>query len=432
MSVMTATFKRPAYSGPVVAKRGRGIARIGVVAVAAIVVAEGAVWLMRPRAEAIAPASVAERSYFSAAELSRASDYREAQRLIGFGALAVEGGVLLVLALWRPAPLRRAFDAASRRPILGAAAVGAGISLTLAVAGLPLGAVANERARDVGLSTQAMGPWLGDQARSIAIGMTLGALAAAAAMAMLRRLGRRFWLGGMVLVIGAAAAFTWLAPVLLAPVFNRFEPLPPGRVRSEVLALGRRAGVKIGQVYRVDASRRSTAINAYVDGLGSTKRVVLYDNTIRELSPAELRSVVSHELGHVKGDDIGRGLLFVALIAPLGMLFVQLSTEALARRRGDDLRTPAAIPALALSVAVAAFVLGVPGNQLSRKVEARADAFALETIRDPGAFVDLQRRLAVSNVADPEPPAVTQFLFGTHPTTMERIGAAVAYGRSIR
>ncbi len=406
--------------------------RIGVVAVAAIVVAEGAVWLMHPRAESIAPASVSERSYFSAADLRRASDYRDTQRLIGFGALAVEGGVLLVLALWRPASLRHALDAAARRPILGAAAVGAGVSLTLAIAGLPLGAFANERARDAGLSTQEIGPWLGDQVRAIAIGMALGALAAAAAMAMLRRLGRRFWLGGTALVIGAAAAFTWLAPVVLAPVFNRFEPLPPGRVRSEVLALGRRAGVKIGQVYRVDASRRSTAINAYVDGLGSTKRVVLYDNTIRELSPAELRSVVAHELGHVKGNDIGRGLLFVALIAPLGMLFVQLFTEALARRRGDDLRTPAAIPALALSVAVAAFVLGVPGNQLSRKVEARADAFALETTHDPGAFVDLQRRLAVSNLADPEPPAVTQFLFGTHPTTMERIGAAVAYGRSIR
>ncbi len=375
---------------------------------------------------------MAERSYFSAAELRRASDYRDAQRLIGLGALAVEGGVLVLLALWRPAPLRRALDAASRRPILGAAAVGAGISLTLALAGLPLGALANERARDAGLSTQAVGPWLGDQARAIAIGMALGALGGAVAMVMLRRLGRRFWLGGAVLVVGAAAAFTWLAPVVLAPVFNRFEPLPPGRVRSEVLALGRRAGVRIGQVYRVDASRRSTAINAYVDGLGSTKRVVLYDNTIRELSPAELRSVVAHELGHVKADDIGRGLLFVALIAPLGMLFVQLCTEALARRRGDDLRTPAAIPALALSVAVAAFVLGVPGNQLSRKVEARADAFALETTHDPGAFVDLQRRLAVSNLADPSPPAVTQFLFGTHPTTMERIGAAVAYGRSIR
>jgi STE24 endopeptidase len=339
---------------------------------------------------------------------------------------------LVILALWRPPPLRRALQAASRRPVLGGAAVGAGIFLTLAVAGLPLGAIANERARDFGLSTQAFGSWVGDWSRAAAIGAGLAALGGAAAVVLLRRLGGRFWIGGTVLVVGVAAVFTWLAPVLLAPVFNRFEPLPPGRVRSEVLDLGRRAEVKIGQVYRVDASRRSTAINAYVDGLGSTKRVVLYDNTIRELSPAELSSVIAHELGHVKGDDISRGLFFVLLVAPLGVLFAQLATEALARRSGDDPRSPAALPALALSVALAAFVLGVPGNRLSRAIEARADTFALELTHDPRAFIDLQHRLAVANLSDPEPPGALQAVFGTHPTTMERIGSAVAYERSIR
>jgi Zn-dependent protease with chaperone function len=406
--------------------------RIGLVAVAAILVAEGAVWLARPRAEEIRPAAVSEQPYFSEAELQRALDFRDTQRLIGLGVLALEGGALVVLALWRPAPLRRALRRASRRPILGGAAVGAGISLSLAVTGLPLGAIANERAHDFGLSTQALGPWLGDWARAAAIGAALAALGGAMAVGLLRRLGRRFWIGGTVLVVGAAAVFTWLAPVVLAPVFNRFEPLPPGSVRSEVLGLGRRAGVKIGEVYRVDASRRSTAINAYVDGLGSTKRVVLYDNTIRELSPAALRSVIAHELGHVEGNDIPRGLLFVLLVAPLGVLFAQLATGSLARRSGDDPRSPAALPALALSVALAAFVLGVPGNRLSRAIEARADAFALELTRDPRAFIDLQQHLAIANLSDPEPPAALQAVFGTHPTTMERIGSAVAYERSIR
>lgn len=414
------------------AKPNRSFIRIGVVAVAAIVVAEGAVWLTRPRAEAIRPAAVSERAYFSETELQRASDFRDIQRLIGLGALVVEGGVLVALALWRPAPLRRALDAASHHPILGGAAVGAGISLTLAVTGLPLGAIANERALDFGLSTQTLGSWLGDRARVAAIGVALAALGGAAAVALLRRLGKRFWIGGTLLVIGAAAVFTWLAPVVLAPVFNRFEPLPPGRVRSEVLELGRRAGVKIGEVYRVDASRRSTAINAYVDGLGSTKRVVLYDNTIRELSPAELRSVIAHELAHVEENDIPRGLLFVALVAPLGVLFVQLSAGALARRSGDDPRSPAALPALALSVALTGFAFGVSGNRLSRAIEARADSFALELTRDPRAFIDLQQRLAVTNLSDPEPPAALHAVFGTHPTTMERIGTAVGYERSIR
>jgi len=248
-------------------------------------------------------------------------------------------------------------------------------------------------------------------------------------MGLIRRLGRRFWIGGAVLVVGYAVVFSWLAPVVLAPVFNKFEPLPEGKTRSEVLALGREAGVDIGQVYRVDASRRSTAINAYVNGLGSTKRVVIYDNALRELDRAELRSVVAHELGHVKGDDIWRGILFVALIAPLGVLFVQSFGEAVVRRRGEDPRTPAALPALALSVTLASFVLAIPGAQLSRQVEARADSFALGLTHDPRSLIDLQRKAALTNVADPDPPAVLQFLFGSHPSTIERIGAAVAYRR---
>ena len=112
------------------------------------------------------------------------------------------------------------------------------------------------------------------------------------------------------------------------------------------------------------------------------------------------------------------------------MLFAQLSAQALTRRTGDDIHTPTGVPALALSLAAAALLLGVPGNQLSRAIESRADTFALELTRDPAAQIELQRRLAVTNVGDPSPPAVLHFLFGTHPTTMERIGSAVSYSTS--
>jgi Zn-dependent protease with chaperone function len=406
--------------------------RIGAVAVAAVIAAELAVWLMRPRGETLHPAPVSEHAYFSQAQLDRASDFRDGQRLLAIGTLAAEGAVLVVLAVWRPALFRSGLRRASQRPLLGAAAIGAGISLTLTVAALPFGIAAHERARDVGLSTQGIGPWLGDAGKSAAIGALLTAAGAALAVAMLRRLGRHWWIGGSAAVVFLAVVFSWLAPVLLAPVFNRFEELPPGKTRSDVLRLGERAGVKIGQVYRVDASRRSTAINAYVDGLGPTKRVVIYDNTLRELRPPELRSVLAHELGHVKGDDIWRGIAWVALVAPLGVLFVQFAGGALARRSGDEPHSPAALPALALSIALAAFVLGAVSNQLSRRVEARADTFALELTNDPRAFIGLQRELALTNVADPEPPAALQWLFGTHPDTMQRIGAAVELERQGR
>ncbi len=406
--------------------------KIGAVAVAAVIVAEAAVWVMRPRGEIIDPAPVSEHAYFSQAQLDRANDFRDGQRLLALGTLAVEGAVLVVLAIWRPAPMRRLLGRASRRPLLGAAAVGAGISLTLAIVGVPFGIAAHDRARDVGLSTQGLGSWLSDAGKSAAIGAVLAAAGAAIAVAMLRRLGRYWWIGGSVAVVFFAVVFSWLGPVLLEPLFNKFEELPPGHTRSQVLRLGEQAGVKIGHVYRVDASRRSTAINAYVDGLGSSKRVVVFDNTLRDLPPAQLRSVLAHELGHVKGNDIVRGIVWVALVAPLGVLFIQLATRALAQRSDDDPRSPAALPALALSMAVALFVLGIVSSQLSRRVEARADSFALELTKDPKALIGVQKELALTNVAEPEPPAALQLLFGTHPDTMQRIGAAVAFERQQR
>ena len=101
--------------------------------------------------------------------------------------------------------------------------------------------------------------------------------------------------------------FTFLGPVILDPIFNTFTPLPEGSTRDDVLALARRAGVDVGEVYEVDASRRTTAANAYVNGIGRTKRVVLYDTLLTEFTPAETRLVIAHELGHVHFRDVPQG-----------------------------------------------------------------------------------------------------------------------------
>jgi STE24 endopeptidase len=106
--------------------------------------------------------------------------------------------------------------------------------------------------------------------------------------------------------------------------------LPEGRTRADVLALAREAKVDVGQVYEVDASRRTTASNAYVTGLGRTKRVVLYDNLLKDFSRDEVRLVVAHELGHVHYRDVPRGLLYVAVVAPGALFAASLLTRRLA------------------------------------------------------------------------------------------------------
>jgi Zn-dependent protease with chaperone function len=408
-------------------------ARIGGAAVAMVLVAEAAVWLLGPRDEPPEPVPVAADDYFGQRAIERATDYRDGQRWLMYAGLAIEGALLLTLAIGRPAPVRRALARLSSRPLLGAAAAGGGVSLLVTAATLPTGLIAHERAVDVGISTQSLGSWLWDVARSAAIGAAITAAGALFLMALVRRFPRGWWVPGSVAVAGLAVVFVWIAPVVLAPIFNRFTPLGErSRARAEVLQLGRRAGVQIGNVYRVDASRRVRSLNAYVDGIGSTKRVVLYDNLLTEAERPVLRAVVAHELGHVAHDDIPRGIAFIAIVAPLGLVFSRELGGALVRRAGVDPGAPAAVPAYLLAIGLAALILNVPGNQLSREVEASADQFSLELTHDPRGMIELQRELALTNVADPDPPAVPSFLFATHPSTVERIGAALAYEREHR
>jgi STE24 endopeptidase len=405
-------------------------ARIGGAAVAMIVVAELAVWLLSPGDEPPDPVPVSETDYFSSAELQRAQDFRDGQTWLFFGSLAIEAAVLIAFAYGRPETTRRVLDRLADKPLRGAALAGGTIAVATAVATLPVGIWSHERAVDVGLSTQSLDAWFEDVGKSTAIGAVLTAAGAALLFAVVRRFPNRWWIPGTVVVVAVATLVTWVGPVLLAPVFNRFEPLPEfSNARREVLELADRAGVEIGQVYRIDASRRSTALNAYVDGIGSSKRVVLYDTLLDSAKRPELRSIVAHELGHVAHDDIRRGLIFVALVAPFGLLFSREVALAIARRTGADPRLPAAVPAYVLALTLAAFVLNIAGNQLSRKIETSADEFALQLTNDPQALVDVQVALARTNISDPDPPDLLHAVFGTHPTTVERIGSALGYAQ---
>ena len=383
---------------------------------------------LRPRNGLIEPAPVEPREYFSGEEIDRARAYQRPQRALGLASMALDGAALTLLALAPPRPVRRGLERAGRRPIAGAAALGAGMSLGFGVLGLPLGAVRHRRAVKAGISVQTWPAWASDLAKASAIGTVLNAGALAGAMALLRRFPRAWWAPAAGGATALSAGFILLSPVLLDPVFNKFEPLPEGDLRREVLELARKAGVKVGEVYRVDASRRTTAANAYVTGLGRTKRVVLFDTLLNDFPAGEVRSVVAHELSHVRHRDVQRLLAWLAIAAPGGMYLAERLTDLLAGERDEP--TPDVLPAFVLAVGLVSFLGGLAGNALSRRVEQRADTFALELTRDPESFIELEKRLAVKALADPRPPRLLQKLLGTHPDAVERIGYAVAYARS--
>ena len=390
--------------------------RLPVSIVAALVVAEAAVLIMRPRGGSDL-VDAEPQTYFSAAFIERAEDFRSGQ-LVLFGVrMALEIGLLVYVVARPPERLKGPF----RRPVLAGAATAVALSVAVTVLTLPVSAISRERRKDVGLVTQDWIGWLGDVAKGVAIEAVIVGAGGAVLVFAMRRFGRNWWAPAAAVAVAFGVLMTYASPILIEPLFNTFKPLPAGELRSDVLELADEAGVKVGEVYEMDASRRTTAANAYVAGLGSTKRVVLYDTLLRDFSEDEVRLVVAHELGHVHYDDVPRGLLYLAIVAPFGMFAVARLSERLAPAGG-----PAAVPAVALSLALLVPAITTISNQLSRAVEARADRFSIELTDAPDALIGFQQRIAVKNVSDPDPPAWVSFLLGTHPTAMERIGQALA------
>jgi STE24 endopeptidase len=389
----------------------------------AFAAAEGGVRLLSPREQPIEPAKIDLHSFFSDAEIERGARFARPQIAIGMTRAAVELGALALAVRRPPKWVSRRF----KRPAVGGALTGAGLAVGLSLSTLPFGALARKRGIKVGLVTQSWRGWAADLAKGGAIEAGLAGGAGGAAVAVIRRYPRSWWLAasvGSVVFGGAVAA---LAPVVLDPVFNDFTPLPEGQTRSDVLDLARAAGVKVGEVYSVDASRRTPAANAYVAGLGPTKRVVLFDTLLDRYSRDEIRVVVAHELAHVRNRDVVRGVLYAAIVAPA----VALAVQRLSWELSPERETAAALPALALAAVAVGAPTGLIGNRLSRAIERRSDAYSLALTDAPEAFISFERAIAVQNVADLEPPRWLTSLLASHPPTAERIGSAVTFaGRS--
>jgi STE24 endopeptidase len=307
--------------------------------------------------------------------------------------------------------------------VLGTAAltvIGVLVTLPLSV----YGEVVRHR---YGLSTRSWPLFARDVAVSTAIDIGLTALGLLVLVGLARRVPRFWW----AWAAGAAAALvvvgSFLYPVVIEPAFNRFEPLPAGELRTQILDLAERNGTPVQDVLVSDASRRTTGLNAYVSGFGSTRRVVLYDTVLTALPDDEIESIVAHELGHVSNDDVLTGTLIGALGAAAGVALLGwlLSWTPLLRRAGADGPGDGRVVPLALLLIAVGTLLSTPvQNLVSRHIEARADVHALDLARDPGAFVAMQQRLAETNLAEPDPPAVWQWFFGSHPTTAERVAMA--------
>jgi STE24 endopeptidase len=274
------------------------------------------------------------------------------------------------------------------------------------------------------LSTQTPANWLGDELKELLLGVVITGLLLVPLYAVIRATDL-WWFFGWLIFSGFTLAFGFLWPVVIAPLFNKFTPLEDERLAARIHEVAERADLDISGVQVADASKRSRATNAYVAGLGRTRRVVLFD-TILEWPPELIEQVVAHELGHWKHAHLRRKV--PVLVAAQLVMFV--ATWAITRWEPvldwagvDSMRDPASLPLFLLVFPASLLLTGLGTAWLSRADERQADIHALEVLGEPEGLIAVFRRLADDNKADVDPSLVRR-LQAAHPPLAERMAMA--------
>ncbi|HEY7142004.1 MAG TPA: M48 family metallopeptidase [Methylomirabilota bacterium] len=360
---------------------------------------------------------------------ARARRYHRRQFALTLVDLAV-GAALLAWWSWSGAAARLAAGLGSRLP--SPALVVAGMALALgasqALLTFPLDVMAGFLLpRRVGLLAQGFGSWLGDRAKTLAIGGALGLLSVEVVYGLLRWSPGWWWLwGGAVLTVGLVLLAA-VVPVWLVPLFYRLTPLEDPALRARILALADRMGVRAAEVSVADFSRKGRAANAAVVGLGRTRRILVSDTLLRKFPVEEVEVVLAHELGHHARRHVAKGLAVQS-----GLIVGTLWAVDRALRAGTGTlhlsgpADPAGLPFLALIVAALGLVATPVVAAWSRRLEREADRVALDVSGAPDAFVAAMERLGQLNLAERRPGRLRELLFATHPSLEARIATGRA------
>jgi len=358
---------------------------------------------------------------FTPAQIARETAYHDQIRPWGLGDLFA-GLAAAALLGFTPIGARFVDRLRKRRWIVQVLVATVGMTAVMTLVSLPFAAREEVILRRFGLSTQNWTSWWSDVGRGYAVGLVFTLAVLLVVTALARRFPRHWWMAAAgvaaALVIGGSFAY----PIVVEPLFNNFKSLPAGPLRTQILAMAARDHQPLHDVLVADASRRTTAENAYVSGFGASRRLVLDDTLLAKDTPQEVLVVTAHELGHAKNDDVLTGTVEGALAVAAGMCALFLAF-------GDRVARARSVPLLLATYAIAAFVVSPLTNLISRHVEARADAHALELTRDPTTFIEAQRDLAISGLDDLRPSSVLYVLFFNHPSTPERIAMALDWER---
>ncbi len=284
------------------------------------------------------------------------------------------------------------------------------------------------REHQYGFATQSFLPWFREQFIGLGIAIVGGTILLIVLYAVFRRAPRTWWIWGTVVAVVFMFVTAFIAPVFIEPLFNTYKPLTNPEIRDPILAMARANQIPVKQVFEVDASRQTTRVSANVAGVLGTTRIALNDNLLRQCTLPEIREVMAHEMGHYVLNHGAKLLTYFGIFVLIGFALTRTLFDAAVRRRGGrwgvrGIADPAGLPLLVLILSALVFVATPFLNTVVRVTEREADAFGINTSREPDGMAKVALKLGAYRKLDPTP--LEEFIFFDHPSGRARIRMAM-------
>jgi STE24 endopeptidase len=281
------------------------------------------------------------------------------------------------------------------------------------------------------LSNQKPRNWLWDEAKGFLVGLVFAAIIAELLYFIIRQSPQHWWLIAWAAFLGLFILIAQLAPVVLFPIFYKFEPLQDDDLKARLVRLSERAGTRVRGVYRWRLSEKSKKANAALSGLGSTRRIILADTLLDNYSPEEIEAVLAHELGHHVHKHIAKSILVQAALTLVGFWAANWALHLTVNRYHlfETLSDFANLPLLVLVSTVLSFLVMPALNAYSRFNERQADRYAFRSISRVDPFISSMNKLADQNLAERSPSRFVEWFFHSHPAISKRVSAAQAWAR---
>ncbi|SEO34473.1 M48 family metallopeptidase [Paenibacillus sp. OV219] len=299
---------------------------------------------------------------------------------------------------------------------------------------LPLRALSFALSKSYGISTQPWPGWLRDKIVAFGVGyITLLAVTAVAFWIMSRR--GRWWLKLWLISVPFTAFMMYVQPVIIDPLYNHFTRLSDPQLEQKILALAAKSDIPASRVYEVDMSAKTNAINAYVTGIGSSLRIVLWDTTLKQLNEQEILLIMAHEMGHYAMHHlewsalgaVGSSLVVIVIGGWIYIWSIRRFGDRLGIRSRSDIT---ALPLLLLILSLLSFASLPVSNYVSRQAESAADAYAMDLLDTADGSISMQQKTALVTLSDMNPPMLVRWFRDTHPSDMERIIAAMEFAKA--